>query len=832
MKRRAIVTALFLLSTLIISVGISSAGTNPDDWITINKNYSGQRYVGLDQIKPSNVDHLKEVCEIRLNEPVMFSTGLLKVGRTLYVDTAHMTVAFDAATCDSLWRRVIPLKSFPIGDNNRGPAYFDGKIFRGTPDGRLIALDANDGHVIWANKNAADPTKGETLVSAPIAWQGKVFIGIAIGDLGIAGRLMAFDAQSGNRLWSFDTTLGAPAGGGFWTTYSLDPVTNEVFGPVANPFPDFSRKTGEGDSTKLTDSVISVDGSTGRLNWSHQVVPDDVHDFDLGAAPTLYRTPSGRDMIALAGKSGHLYGIDRVSQSLAFDTPATTLENDQVPLTHKWMHVCPGQNGGAQFNGAAYDPQTAALYVGMVDFCAWYIQGKHFGDPHFGGTGGSVVKDWSSAAKLHAPTGWITAIDGKTGAVQWRYHAESQVQAGLVPTKSGLLFAGDTHGNLLIFNAKNGSLLKRIEAGGALNSGLISYSVGGVQYVAATVGGLTENPNPVAGPLRVVVYGLDANSKPKVVTLPRLEPPPGLGQTAGGALFAAACGQCHGATGGGGSAPPITRQSQLANPELLKQFLATVLTPMPHLYPSLLTDNEVGMLADFLRTDIFKCGPQEPQSCAAPPKPSSGGTEAWRAIFSVLTSPRCINCHPVVSRKLPTFPITDNNSSFPQDYPRQGDDRHPHYYGVLRGDVIPFETAQKTGNVYPGIGTPFERCTFCHGTKNDPATGIPGTTNPENPGKPFWVLAPASMAWESSPGVPLSGRRLCTTLLNKKLNGNRDPKDLLAHIEDESFVNWGFSPGTRPNGQPRTTPPISHQALIQAFKQWIAEGTPCPDGND
>jgi alcohol dehydrogenase (cytochrome c) len=679
----------------------------------------------------------------------MFSTGLLKVGRTLYVDTADSTVAFDAVTCDLRWRTPIPPERTTIGRNNRGAAYFGGKIFRGTPDGRLIALDTSDGNIIWQNSDAADPTKLETLVSAPIVWQGKVFIGIAVSDLGIAGRLMAFDSATGNQLWSFDTTLGAPEGGGFWTTYSLDPTTGEVFAPVANPFPDFSRESDEDDNTRYTDSVISVNGLNGSLNWSYQVVPEDEHDFDLAAAPTLYRTPSGKNMLALGGKSGRVYGIDRTGRSLSFNTPATTLQNDLMPLTRKWTHVCPGQNGGGMFNGAAYNPDTDTLYVGMVDFCAWYVKGAKLGNPTFAGTGGSVVKDWSSAATLQAPRGWITAIDGNSGTVLWRYHAESQVLAGMVPTKSGLLLAGDTHGNILIFDAKSGSLLKSINAGGALNDGLISYSVNNTQYIAATVGGATENPSTVAGPLRVVVYAISGAGQPHVVTLDRLEPLPAPGKSANETMYDAVCEQCHASAGTGGSAPPLARQSQLADPELLEQFLATVPQPMPRLYPGLLNAQEVGEIAAYLKTSVFNCGPNEIQSCEPPPKPSSGGTKAWQAIYSVLTSPRCINCHPVAS-KLPPFPISVNNSTFPQDYPRQGDDRHPHYYGVLRGSGMRFETAEKTGIVYPGIGTPFERCTSCHGSANNPVTGIPGTTNPAlNPGQSFWLMAPAFMAWES-----------------------------------------------------------------------------------
>jgi alcohol dehydrogenase (cytochrome c) len=852
MKRWAILSALLALILSLLAPGIAAADSSAaDDWFTINKDYSSQRYVDLDQITPRNVQNLKEVCELQLNQPTFYSTGLLKVGRTLYVGTNSFTAAFDAATCQLRWRYVIPLKGTVGTANNRGAAYMDGKIFRGTPDGRLIALDANTGKPLWDVQAAISdpppttpPTPRETLVAAPIAWRGKVFIGIAVGDFGTAGRLMGFAAEDGKKLWSFNTTLGFPSGGAFWSTFSLDPTTGEVFGPVANPNPDFSRfanpefPKGDFGITKYTDSVIVVDTVNGHLNWSYQVVPGDEHDWDLAPAPTLYRTSegtNGKELLALAGKSGRVYGIDRETHLLAFNTPATTLENDDVPLNNTYTRVCPGQNGGAMFNGAAYHPGIGILYVGMVDFCAWYLTNPILP------TGGLPVKDWASAAKLQAPRGWVTAIDGKSGAMLWQYQTQAQLLAGLVPTKSGLLFAGDQHGNLLVFDAttknQNGSLLHSIDIGGALNSGLISYAVDGQQYVAATVGGSNENPNPVAGPLRVVVYGLSGTGKPNVVTLPRLEPTPGGGiPTAGQVLYVQACAQCHG-DGSGGSAPPLARQSQLADPALLKQFLKTVPPPMPHLYPGLLTDDEVTLLAGYLKTAIFKCGPNEPQSCELPAKPMTSGTRAWRAVYSVLTSPRCINCHPVASPKLAPAPYLDPIATppggppvgYPQDYPRQGDDRHPHYYTVLRGDTFPLETAEGTGDVFPGMGTPFERCIFCHGSKNDPMTGIPGTTNPDvNPGQPFWALAPASMAWESEPGVPLNGAQLCASLLNKQLNGNRTPEQLLHHINTEPLVLWSFKPGTRPNGEARKPPPLTHEQFVNEFQQWIKEGTPCP----
>jgi PQQ-like domain/Cytochrome C oxidase, cbb3-type, subunit III len=292
-------------------------------------------------------------------------------------------------------------------------------------------------------------------------------------------------------------------------------------------------------------------------------------------------------------------------------------------LDKTWKLVCPGVQGGAMFTGAAYHPGTGMLYVGMSDHCAYYTKNDKI-KPH----GGAVKKDFSKQ-----PQGWVTAMDGETGDILWQYPAESQVLAGLVPTKSGLLFAGDTHGNLLALDPKSGSVLKRIDVKGALNSGLISYQVDGEQYVAAAVGGPTENPSTVAGPLRVSIFGLHGKHTPTVVRLDRLQPEvPGTPSST--VMFFQVCAQCHGLTGAGSSAPPLTRQSQLADPELLKQFLATVLPPMPRLYPGLLEEKDVEMIAEHLRTLTGFSATTEPSSAtdrrcstsrAATPRSSSWG---------------------------------------------------------------------------------------------------------------------------------------------------------------------------------------------------------------
>jgi alcohol dehydrogenase (cytochrome c) len=828
---------LLLCATVMQSAPRAGSAPSTPQWFTINQDYSSQRYVDLDQITPKNVGALEKVCELELNTAGWFSSGLLMVDGTIYVNTLRSTFALDATTCTPLWHHDIDFTPWVATISNRGSAYLDQSIFRGTADGRVIALDARTGKLKWETQ-AADPTRHEAFTSAPIAWDGKVFIGIVTADLGVRGRLQALDAKTGKELWRFNTIPvgiepGAdswpppvtPAGGAFWTSFSLDPATGEVFGPVSNPFPDFVRQT-SGLSNLYTNSVISLNAATGRLNWYCQTIAGDDHDWDLGTQPTLYRTKSGRDMLAIAGKEGFVLGIDRTSNAdgacqkkLVFKTPGTiTPLKPEPPVDGTLRRVCPGSIGGAQWNGTAYHPELGILYSGMVDYCFYYSSSFYGVDPQFWEPpdGETVRIDFS---KL--PRGWITAMDGETGKVLWNLETESQVVAGLVPTRSGLLFAGDVRGNLLALDARSGKVLKRIDAGGALNHGLISYAAGGRQYVAAAAGGVTLNTAGVSGPLKVIVYGLpggDARGDETKIVRPRIPITPATGKryaveglytsaakspakgTANAAAdaraFTSICGLCHGVTGAGSLYPPLLRHTELANDaggyKILKDFLRSVPPPMPILYPGLLDDSEVEMIGAYLKTLLT--GENNPQAAnSAPPgyvykPPATGGSPQWKAVYSVLTSPRCINCH------------TTTN------YPRQRDIRYPHIFSVVRG--------------MDDKGAPVARCQHCHERENNPVRGIPGA--------PDWQLAPQTMAWESAPGIPMTGPALCSMLHNRLLNGDRSLEQLLVHVETVPLVQWAWNPGTRWNGEPRTKPPLSHPEFVRAFREWIAAGGGCP----
>jgi alcohol dehydrogenase (cytochrome c) len=617
-----------LLAAASLACPIGARAQARNDWITMNKDYSSQRYVDLDQITPANVGSLKEICEVRLEEPAtaVFTSGLLMVGRRLYVNTLQATYALDASTCDLVWRHAIAFKGERRGVASRGSGYWDGKIFFGTADGQLIALDAATGTPVWDVQNATG--HGETFISAPIAWDGKVFIGIGVSDYGIRGRFMAFDASSGRELWRwYSIPLGRepgadswgnepsvpPAGGGFWASSSLDPMTGEVFVPVANPYPDYVASLRPG-ANLYTNSVVSLDAAGGAMNWYHQGVPHDAHDWDLGTSPTLYRSRGGKEMLAIAGKDGNVLGIDRFSNELVFRTPGTAQANHgeygATPVL-----VCPGTIGGAQWNGAAYDPVSGTLYTGMVDWCWYYFQLPNPKDPNH--PIGTPI--WNFSAPVR---GQITAIDGDSGDILWQFHAAAPVIAGLVPTRSGLLFAGDVRGNLLALDARSGAVLDRIDAGGALNNGLISYMVDGTQYVAAAVGGVALNTAGVAGSLRVAIFGVHGGGVPRIVR-PAPLPRPGATPAEQAALeYLGVCAVCHGEKAQGSVYPSLERQTQLAgNPEALKAFLAYVPPPMPRLYPGLLSDDDVGLIAAHLKVLLTPPSPAQAAPAAEPPGP-------------------------------------------------------------------------------------------------------------------------------------------------------------------------------------------------------------------
>ncbi|MFL5402131.1 MAG: pyrroloquinoline quinone-dependent dehydrogenase [Gemmatimonadales bacterium] len=483
--------------------------TTPDpqtDWAGYNNTLTGERFSLLDQITPANVTGLRRVCAYDLGERAAMEAGPVVVDGTLYVTTAENTYAIDAATCALRWKHTYQYSPGPPFDLkvNRGVAYLNGRLFRGANDGRVYALDAWTGKELW-NVAAADPSKGETFPAAPVAWDNLVFIGNAGGDnFGVAGRMMAFDVETGARVWTSnlipesgpageswppETETLPRAGGASWTSYTVDTLSGTVYVPTGNAAPDFLPQVRPG-ANLYAYSVVALDARTGLFRRHYQVLPRDIHDWDVAAAPALITTRGGQNLLVVGGKDGHVYGIDHSSGQKRYATPVTTLFNVDAPLTPEGTRFCPGVNGGVEWNGPSYSPATNALYVNAIDWCTTVkvappskLEGKD-GLPW---TGSSELREPFGTPDRHR-RGWLTALDADDGKVRWKYASPTPLVAGITSTAGGLVFTGDLNGNVLGFDGKTGRILWRGKTGQPIGGGVASYAVGGRQFIAVASG--------------------------------------------------------------------------------------------------------------------------------------------------------------------------------------------------------------------------------------------------------------------------------------------------------------------------------------------------------
>jgi alcohol dehydrogenase (cytochrome c) len=433
----------------------------------------------------------------------------------MFFTTDTISYAIDASTCAEKWRTVRHSET-PSGLGvNRGFAYMDGRLFRGTSDVHAIALDAVDGHVIW-DRVLDVKGPGVSIPMAPIAANGLVYVGNAGGDIAaITGHVYALDARDGHVVWKFDvvpstgharSTWENPrlpiSGGGFWTSFALDAANGILYVPAGNPAPDFDAQLRKGDNL-YTNSVIALSSRSGRLLAYNQLVKRDAHDWDVDSPPTLVTTRSGRAIVASANKDGQLSILDRSRVShgptpldptsvlpLRSQTATTTRLNMDVPLSRDHStRFCPGIQGGNEWNGAAYSPQTNSLYVGAVDWCA-NIQLKR--DTVTIPTSGYWFGAETPQPQIQDPPaqarGWLTAFDAENGSVRWKYQAPRPVLAAVTPTAGGLVFAADMGGQIYAFDAGSGRVLWQTNTGQSTGGGIVTYNAGGRQLVGVASG--------------------------------------------------------------------------------------------------------------------------------------------------------------------------------------------------------------------------------------------------------------------------------------------------------------------------------------------------------
>jgi alcohol dehydrogenase (cytochrome c) len=515
------------------------------EWPNYNQTLTSERFSLLSQINKENVNGLKVLCTYDTRQFTSFEDGLIVVNGSLIGTTEHDIFSIDPANCHEHWRThedYTPASPLSV---NRGAAYLDGMLFRGTEDGRVLAYDFKTGKRLWAT-TVADPKLGETTPAAPIAWGGLVFIGNAGGDnKGVKGRMYALDAKTGKIAWEFylvpkspgDITRGpqgtspldtaswgnGPAtpitGGGTWTSYSLDPATGLIYIPGGNPAPDFAVGPRPGENL-YSGSVVVLDAKTGAYQRHFKLVPKDWHDYDVSSAPTLIRTRGGKQLLAEAPKDGHLYAFDLASNALLYSTPVDRIENADVPFeTGKTVHFCPGAVGGAEWNGAAYDPETNLILTGEDDWCSTVklqddaeVAATKLGQPWSGNDTLNPADIFGTQDPKGQWAGWLYATDADTGAWTWRVKTNYPILGATTPTAGGLVFFGDMGGNFYALDAATGQKLWSQKLHGGLGGGVITYTVNGAQKIAVAAGftGILWPTEQVTA--KVMVFGLGDTS--------------------------------------------------------------------------------------------------------------------------------------------------------------------------------------------------------------------------------------------------------------------------------------------------------------------------------
>jgi alcohol dehydrogenase (cytochrome c) len=523
-------------------VSLQKEMADSSQWPSYGRDYTNQRYSPLTQINTENIPQLELAWHFKTGIAESFETSPLIIGRTMYITTAmNHLFALDAVTGAKKWEYTHPLGTTTAccGPNNRGAAYYSGRVYMGTLDGQLVALDTATGHADWTVQ-VADNKKGYSITMAPVIADGKVIIGVSGAEYGIRGRVSAFDASTGALVWrwytvpspdeggwwgKWETTdpFGTPmnrdvqqekrdsakypdawkrGGGSVWQTPAIDPGRGLLILTVNNPSPDVDGVVRPGDNL-YTDCIVALDLRSGKLRWYFQEVPHDTWDYDPISPPVIMdvKDSSGAMVpaIAQAGKTGWVYVLDRRTGKAIRRSDAFVEQKGMFTrATRQGVHVMPGGNGGSEWSPPAYSKLTGYLYVlGLNEHDLYKLRPEKYAAPASYLTG-----VWYSA-EPKKDYGSFTAVDLNTGKIAWQDTVNHPMVGGAMATAGGLVFVGTKDRRFLGIDARSGKILWTYGAPGGVNAPAVSYMIDGRQYIAVAAGGNLQTNAPRSDELLV-----------------------------------------------------------------------------------------------------------------------------------------------------------------------------------------------------------------------------------------------------------------------------------------------------------------------------------------
>ncbi len=594
-------------------------------WPTNGGSFSNQRFAPLNQINRDNVVNLKAVWRAHLNGSGMDTkhsaegTPIYQDG-VLYMSTGDSDVfAVDFDSGEIKWDYV---SVFPegmgqqvcCGWDNRGVAIGDGKVFVGQLDAKLVALDQETGEVAWEAKGGMRWEDGYSITSAPLYYDGLVITGYSGAEKGVRGLVQAFDAATGEEVWTFWTIPGPGefghdtwpqdndvwryGGGTVWQTPALDPELGLIYFSTGNPGPDMNGKIRPGDNLFST-SMVAVDVHTGEYRWHFQQVHHDLWDYDAPNPVIIFDMELNgeiRKAVAEASKTGWVYILDRVTgepligieekevpqlaeqytaptqphpvgdsfipQFIDVAPEGTELVNQGrifTPFLYEPVLVQPGLAGGANWAPSAYDPNRQTMYVcASESSVALFMEETDVLEEH----GTETWTGGNFGGSSRRTTGIVAAIDMTTNELVWQYRWNDACYSGFLSTAGDLLFVGRSDGRLTALDTDTGMQLWEFQTGAGMNAPAISFERNGTQYIAAYSGGNLFQGSPRGDSLWLFSLEGQMEETTPGDTLP-LTNTAGDGQqvvfadgdpdyAAGEILFQQTCLPCHGEDGMGG----------------------------------------------------------------------------------------------------------------------------------------------------------------------------------------------------------------------------------------------------------------------------------------
>ncbi|WP_336980525.1 PQQ-dependent dehydrogenase, methanol/ethanol family [Altererythrobacter fulvus] len=566
----------------------ADAPANVGDWMSYSRTWDEQRFSPLKQINDGNVQRLGLAWYDDLETYRGVQASPLVVDGVLYNESIYNVVtAYDGKTGRKLWTydpKVGPewARLACCGPSARGIAAWNGKIYIGALDGRLIAIDAKDGREIWSSQTFPEGQE-YSITGAPRVYDGKVVIGNGGADYGSRGFVTAWDAETGKKLWKFyivptDPAKGpdgeasdsamkiaqptwfgkfweAGAGGNAWDAFAYDPELDTVYIGTGNGAPHMwhFRSEGKGDNLFLC-SMVAVSATTGEYKWHYQMVPEEDWDYTCTQPIVLadMKIKGKQRKVAMqAPKNGFFYVIDRKTGELisgksyvSVNTWASHIDmKTGRPVLQPGAHnttkphlMSPSWMAGHTWHPMSYSPLTGLMYFSAQEQGSVYARAEDGVYRYIKGrsnSGQAYGNEQELRAKLQAEAvasekGYLLAWDPKTQTEKWRVDYGIPGSGGVLSTAGNLLVQGTINKTLAIYRADNGKKLWEMNIDQAPVAGPITYMIDGEQYIAINAGwggspvyNLNKNGPFRTSTAKLLVFKLDA----KGVTLPPMPPP-------------------------------------------------------------------------------------------------------------------------------------------------------------------------------------------------------------------------------------------------------------------------------------------------------------------